>query len=297
MNNEPPQPASETKHLSILHHPIPGSSIIVPLRQLSSSTIDGNSTGTTGTTLWLSSQLLALYISSLPPPAQIRLKYTDNGNGGDYNRNRDQGRGPYDEGKIERQRVLDLGSGIGYLPLCLAQMGYDALATDVPSVIDSVLKHNITSGLDAIRRPNPTNPGALHSLGNVEVVTLDWETVSHTGLLPDNIVNERPHILTTSDTIYAPHLLFPLFETLRFLSMKTRPTVYISLERRDSELVDRALKRAGEMGLVLRRIDAVKIGKLMDSSGWMKEGWDDVEIWKGKFTRSSLGSLPAPPTP
>jgi hypothetical protein len=275
---EPPIAASETKHLPILHHPIPGTSIIIPLKQLSSSASSSDSSGTatgtgtgtgtetTGTTLWLSSQLLALYFASLPPPRHD---------------------------KKHRQRVLDLGSGIGFLPLCLASRGYKVIATDVPSVIDSVLSQNISTGLSEIKRLD------TRSDPDVQVTTLDWETVAQTGQLPDS-VNGKIDMLITSDTIYAPHLVRPLFETLRIISFSSsssssssgrgsgQPTIYITLERRDSTLVDSALEIANDMGLALRRVDRGKIDRLRDEAGWNKDDWDDVEIWKGKFTRASF---------
>ena len=282
----PPLAASETKHLSLLHHSIPGTSIVLSLKQLSSTSTssssssnsnsnsksNGTSTGTTGTTLWLSSQLLALYFSSLPPPPPPR------------------------HDSRRKHTVLDLGSGIGYLPLCLAERGYQVISTDIPAVIESVLSHNISTGLATINEHSHSHSHSAYSDGSgsipdVQVMTLDWETVAETGQLPEPLLGIRVDTLITSDTIYAPHLVFPLFETLRIISSTTpgnAPTIYISLERRDSALVDQALGRAAEMGLIMRRVDKGKIDKLMLEAGWNLEDWDDVEIWKGKFTKSSL---------
>lgn len=97
-------------------------------------------------------------------------------------------------------------------------------------------------------------------------------------------------MLVTSDTIYAPHLVLPLFRTLQTISaaQPSAPTIYVGLERRDSALVDSALGMAEGMGLILRRVDKGKIDRLMQEAGWSVEEWDDVEIWKGKFTKASL---------
>lgn len=298
----PPLAASETKHLALLHHPIPGTSIVLPLKQLSSTsttnssgtlagTGSGSGTGATGTTLWLSSQLLALYFASLPLPPAPSPRH-----------------GIGSRSAVGRMHtVLDLGSGIGYLPLCLAQRGYRVIATDIPTVIESVLSHNITTGLDAITAHSNSNSHSHRYLSgppDVQVTTLDWETVSETGQLPESLRGLKVDTLITSDTIYAPHLVHPLFETLRLISISIScgtgsiPTIYISLERRDSALVDSALGVAADMGLIMRRVDKGKVDRLMLEAGWATEEWDDVEIWKGKFTKSSLSlSLSKPAGP
>jgi hypothetical protein len=64
--------------------------------------------------------------------------------------------------------------------------------------------------------------------------------------------------------------------------------IYVGLERRDPGLIDGALGKARDMGLSLNRIDKGKIDRLMEDDGWEIGEWDDVEIWKGKFTRSSI---------
>jgi predicted nicotinamide N-methyase len=242
-NPQPPEPASSTKHHSILHHTIPFASTTLALRQISSST-SGESTGTTGSTLWLSAQLLSLYLLSLP---------------------------------FKKGTVLDLGSGIGYLPLCLRSKGYEVIATDIPEVIESVLRDNIINGLDTMSSPD----------GGIEVSALDWENVYATVQLPDSLTGRKIDMITTSDTLYAPHLLQPLLTTLQVLSdaQKAPPTIYVGLERRDPGLIEKTLDEARSMGLNLNRIDKGRIDRLMAEAGWNGEEWDDVEIWKGKFGR------------
>lgn len=257
----PPLPASETKHLPLLHHPVPGTSVVLPLRQVSSSTTsEDGSTGTTGTTLWLSAQLLALYLLTSSAPTS--------------------GAG--------RKLALDLGSGIGYLPLCLAHHGYDTIATDIPEVIEHVLGHNVQQGLSALSSASDLGRKA----GKIDVIALDWTSDA----IPEAIRGRKLDMITTSDTVYAPHLLDPLLVTLRRLSasQQHQPTIYVSLERRDSALIDDALSRAAQMGLALRRIDKAKIDRVMDDANWDQEGWDDVEIWKGKFSRASLAAITCP---
>jgi len=152
------------------------------------------------------------------------------------------------------------------------------IATDIPQVIESVLKRNINDGLAVI---DPTGKAGI------EVIPLDWTQVSPNGL-PTSLVGRKIDIITTSDTFYAPHLLIPLLETLRFISLEsnTQPVIYVGLERRDPGLIDRAMEEARVMGLKLNRIDGGRVEKLMIDAGWEVEEWDDVEIWKGKFARA-----------
>jgi predicted nicotinamide N-methyase len=193
--------------------------------------------------------LLALYILSLPTPSSSK-----------------------------KVTVLDLGSGIGFLPLCLRSKGYEVIATDIPEVIESVLGPNVDEGLKH-----------LEQSGGIEVIPLDWETVSSSRELPVSLKGKKIDIITTTDTLYAPHLLEPLLVTLRLLSTSpTQPMIYVGLERRDPGLIDGALEKARDMGLSLNRVDKGKIDRLMEDDGWEIGEWDDVEIWKGKFTRSSI---------
>lgn len=147
------------------------------------------------------------------------------------------------------------------------------IATDIPVVIESVLEGNIKDGSKVLERNGP----------EIEVIPLDWTQVSGNGL-PKSLQDRKIDIITTSDTFYAPHLLMPLLETLKALSA-SQPVIYVGLERRDPGLIDQAMEEARLMGLKLNRIDKSKIDKLMVEAGWEIEEWDDVEIWKGKFTR------------
>lgn len=158
--------------------------------------------------------------------------------------------------------------------------GYEVIATDISEVIESVLRDNVDNGLATVSSGKD----------GIEVVTLDWETVSATGNLPEYLIGKKIDTITTSDTFYAPHLLRPLLATLRTLSdtQKTQPVIYVGLERRDPGLIDKALHEARSMGLNLNRIDKGRIDKLMFEAGWDGEEWDDVEIWKGKFARTSV---------
>ena len=107
------QPASLTKHLPLIHHPLPRQCLpagaeqdesILRLKQISSSNSDSRndtdssqekgagSTGTTGTTLWLGGQLMSCYMAETLPAGSAM-----------------------ESGRRRHKRVLELGGGIGFL--------------------------------------------------------------------------------------------------------------------------------------------------------------------------------------
>jgi Lysine methyltransferase len=99
-----PIPAHQTKDVSLLHYPI------TPFRNvdiIQKAPLDSVSTGTT---LYLSSQLLAHYICETLP-----------------------------KGK----RAIELGAGTGLVSLALGILGWEVWATDLSNVIDDVLSTNI----------------------------------------------------------------------------------------------------------------------------------------------------------
>ena len=95
MSDSTSLPASLTKHLDYLAHPLPRqvsthASLIHPveLQQRSAACSENTGTGTTGTTLWLGAQLMAAYLA--------------------------ESLGYIDEGQSSKQ-VIELGGGVGYL--------------------------------------------------------------------------------------------------------------------------------------------------------------------------------------
>jgi hypothetical protein len=132
-------PASLTKHLQTISHPLPRqcftsqsdqdeSDMIVRLRQISSSSSSSTSTtnspnrtqspgmenhpstsvastGTTGTTLWLGGQLMSCYIAETLPNGSITSPAGTAAEGGSAG----------DLGGRRSKRVLELGGGVGFL--------------------------------------------------------------------------------------------------------------------------------------------------------------------------------------
>ena len=287
-------PASETKHLDVVHHSLPNANdlrTVLTLRQLSGTTttrhdkgihkgLDGNGngigtqgtgTGTTGTTLWLGAQVLACYLSATLPSGSP---------------------------STGTKKVLELGSGVGYLSLVLASMGYGVIATDIEPVLSSVLRPNIEDGLRVLR-----GRGAETGTGDISVKHLDWNvfvfaaTEAESSELKPLEEEEgfgfgHLNTIVMSDTIYHPPLILPLFSTIRRLSVQSghghglpTPTLYFALERRDSRLVDQALETARSMGFELKRVGNGRVAKAVRATGWgwRDESWAGIEVWKGRY--------------
>lgn len=206
---------------------------------------DGQSNGSA---LWLGGQILSVYLKSIR---------TNNGNA---------------------RTAIELGSGIGfsaYVPaskaylsmlrmhrLALASMGWNVVSTDLPGVITSVLDQNISN-----------NSAGLS--GTVQVRELDWTC--------EKIPVDGPFdLIISSDTLYNPDLIHPFFRTVQALCTATS-LIYISIERRDPALIDRALYEARTTWhFKTERIPYGKLVKAMQkaSLNWDREDWDDVEVWK-----------------
>lgn len=260
-----PLPASHTKHLELLFHPLPQDpSVILPLKQISSS--GSTSIGTTGTTLWLSAQVLSSYLSSLPSSMPEKAL-----------------------------RVIELGAGIGYTSLVLASLGYQVTSTDIEPVFSSVLAPNLETGKDRLVRSRlPCN---------VYARKLDWTDISRLQQGEKSVkelewVAEGWDMVVMTDTFYAPQILEPLWDTLIYLSSNSksppsppkeekekekRPPIYIALEARDPVFISRALEIGRQKGFELKKIAVRRVARDVERWGWSREDWEGIDVWKGRW--------------
>lgn len=126
-----PRPAHDIKHLPILHYTF--KSRTYSLRQSQDSS-------ETGSTLWLSSQILAEYLV---------LHHTK------HRRRKDS------------SKCLELGSGIGLLALIVRDcLGITIVASDLPTICQTILKHNIAENTD------------FGSDIEIQIKELDWCKIS-----------------------------------------------------------------------------------------------------------------------
>jgi hypothetical protein len=177
--------------------------------------------------------------------------------------------------------------------LALASLGWDVLATDIPHVIQSVLKNNVTSNLAALPPDS----------GTVQVRELDWfvspanwawdhkSIISHSSPLDPastlcpTLLCPPFDLIISADTVYASNLIEPLLRTLYTLStLSSRPPpIFLCVERRDPLLLDRLLAEAKEKWkFSVERIPHKKLARSLGKSGvhWENSDWDGVELWK-----------------
>ncbi|GAC75744.1 hypothetical protein PANT_18d00043 [Moesziomyces antarcticus T-34] len=259
-------PAHQTKHLSELVYRFPRIDTAFRLVQRSD-------TNSTGSSLWLSSQVLSAFLLHTHAKPQLRT--------GSH---------------VKRKRMLELGSGTGLLSLLMVRLGWDVVATDIEPVLDSVLRPNIDAGLYQLVNEGHADPEQIH------VCTLDWTAAEEckTGSLRDAIwrMNStessgtsggpRLDLIVTADTIYEPGLIRPLLSTISYVYRRqtdVKPTILLALERRDPAHIDHALQIArDDFDLPLKQIPAKRIRKIFDTLGdgatWTRDDWSGVEIWK-----------------
>ncbi|KAH7107548.1 putative methyltransferase-domain-containing protein [Auriculariales sp. MPI-PUGE-AT-0066] len=177
--------------------------------------------------------------------------------------------------------ALELGSGIGLTALAVACLGFTVLATDIPLVHDTVLARNIVANAHAVPPP-----------GTVSSRVLDWLVP-----FPDSLSDPPPALVFTADTLYAPHLITPLLQTLHAASLPARAPCYLCIERRDPALVDAALRAASDVWHFTvtriphkKLIDALRRGGV-DQAALSAGDWADLEIWK--FTHPKTPPLAA----
>lgn len=199
---------------------------------------------------------------------------------------------------------------LGHLPLnshslALCSLGWDVLATDLPSVIDSVLAQNISNNLTNL----PTESGAI------QIRALDWTVPPEEWTWEDSTViasskvpaalpaDERSPLLAapfdliiTADTVYSSQLVDPLLRTLSHLHAISvtsddpkkphYPQIYVCIERRDPALVDHFLDEAKNT-FAVARIQSRKVLDAMERKGllWSKEDWEGMEVWEFKRAR------------
>ncbi|CAE6433722.1 unnamed protein product [Rhizoctonia solani] len=266
------EPAHNTKHLPFLH---------IPFREHVFVLAQADDGASNGTALWLSGQVLAAYIASLPTPAK------------------------------NAARVIELGSGIGFTALVLASLGYHVLATDAHSSVLSLLAQNI-------QRNNQNLPGSIHVRELdwcVPPERWDWSdpsSITSPCAYSDSEPRVAPPVfdlIVTADTLYVPHLTPHLLRTLDHIQALTpvtrlspprpdssqpeatnnsrsrRPTTLVALERRDPTLIDAALALVPGS---LTRIPHKKLSKALQGVGWNWDAgdWEGVEIWKIKWGKS-----------
>ncbi|GAA6023047.1 hypothetical protein JCM11491_000375 [Sporobolomyces phaffii] len=267
-------PAYDSKEHNVLDYVLPNGTR-VSIHQ------DSSSPDSTGRTIWLGAQVLAVYLHDLFGSTSALGSTSRRGK--------------------SRQTVVDVGAGTGLVSLSLASIGFDVLATDLGLIVDGVLGGNVSAN-DATLAINGTDQP------RVETKVLDWFQDPKEWTW-DSDTHEDPlgapfDLVVSADTIYDPSLSQPLLRTLHALASLSRPgqttsssspPVYLALEARDPALISAFLESAEqEWDFKCSRIDHAKIKKLVESPqsglGWDESAWEGVELWKLRLRKPSAHS-------
>ncbi|CEH11778.1 S-ADENOSYLMETHIONINE-DEPENDENT METHYLTRANSFERASE DOMAIN-CONTAINING PROTEIN [Ceraceosorus bombacis] len=296
-----PLPASDTKHLDLLPYPLPALDVTLLLKQRSAASTEYEAS--TGTTLWLSSQILVCYLIA----NKVKLARS----------NRRESR--------DAPRAIELGSGTGMLALVLTRLGFETLATDIEPALCQVLRPNLSDNAEALAlaaaAANPKGDG--NAFMTPRSACLDWTECPATSdagtakaershstrhdvaqlcaarwaaqLCKDAQVPPPWSLILSTDTLYHPPLIAPFWSTVKALVLASRaaahhnvdshdpsaprpgaaaadkqskgcdPVVLIALERRDSSLIDEALQVGRHHGFDLKQVSQRTLRKAVDA--------------------------------
>ncbi|KAM0792337.1 hypothetical protein ACM66B_005020 [Microbotryomycetes sp. NB124-2] len=304
-----PLPAWQTKQTLLLDYELPTGQLAV-IEQACSGV-----QASTGTTVWLGSQILSAYVAETHKTAFASTKRSN---------------GPSER---RRKRALDVGSGTGLMAITLSSLGYDVVATDIACISDTLLATNLERFKQTLTTSNNNSSAPCQKL---ESRTLDWfappsswkfDRQSISPPAEDDaascaaVVNPAAQeayltppfdLITTCDSVYDMSLVQPLVRTLTSLALSSavvKPTIYVALENRDplvtkaffdllhethetdSPSEARSAQRLGgkdgsmttrSLSWSASRIPDTTIDKIAASKlGWHdKSDYDGVEIWK-----------------
>ena len=229
-----PLPAHETKDVSPLIYPL---TTYKTVQIIQKSPIDSVSTGTT---LYLSSQLLAHYLQ---------------------------------ETTRRGTKVVELGAGTGLVSIALGILGWEVWATDLPNVIEDVLRINVDRNRE----------------GTIVVQELDWCRDSWTWIHPhttDSDQSKQPEfdLIVCADGIYSKELIEPLLRTLKSLSGSKSPSILLSFERRDAPVIESFFEQSCIFGFTSKKINVRRLlGRQFFRWGWTPNDYHSAEIWSMRF--------------
>ncbi|KAH9454564.1 hypothetical protein Pst134EB_014636 [Puccinia striiformis f. sp. tritici] len=276
-----PIPSSETKHLALLKYPlwppIEGCSISDGIQRVAHLNQNDDCRTSTGSTLWLSSQILSAYLLATLSKNMARAK-------------------------SRSLRAVEVGAGTGLLSITLSALSYTVLATDIEPSLTQILLPNVrnwmednpsagkicTCQLDWNLEPDPQSIcTAFSSDANLELTSdlnLPTESDGQARILTrqDGLATISIDLIVSADTVYTVELIRPLLTTLTKLTTMSlkQPLIYIALERRDPNLVDSFFRIAVEMGFRATQVEHNRLRKWVDSTGWIDGDWEAVEVWK-----------------
>lgn len=265
MDNTLEQSLSDTKGLPVF------SITLFPSLSLELSQI--SNTQNHGTTVWDSAKVLAFYLTDTMKRPSWMLE----------------------DGKVKIQntkKCIELGSGCGLGGLTMAALGFDTIMTDLPAVIDHVLRTNHERNRrhikdwwhQLIEQSQPENAAYPLPDPKIRVEALDWLQFSQLDGCTGSEANscmpwlDPPYdYILAADCIYATELILPLLRCCWLLASSTT-TILVALEHRDDIVVNSFVQQAKSLGFDIRMVPkkSLRIKAV---------GNEDIEIWKLKKKR------------
>lgn len=231
-------------------------------------------------------QVLSVYLHELlkRPPGGPRPRAIDLGAGTGASRR---------ENLRDRSRA-DGRSLTGLLSLSLASQGFDVLATDVPSIANTLLASNLS------RNSSLVDVGASAPI--LEARPLDWfaepstwtwdqpsvtplDSISPSQDALSTILSPPFDLIVTTDSIYHPTLSQPLLRTLTALTKLCPPStpVFVALEVRDPVLIAAFFDSARtEWGFKCAMVEEERLKMIVRRRlpEWEDEDWEGVQVWR-----------------
>ncbi|OZJ06771.1 hypothetical protein BZG36_00385 [Bifiguratus adelaidae] len=179
---------------------------------------------------------------------------------GQYNATMDHGTTVWDSGKVLTEYLwnnvgpnlagrscLELGSGCGLVGLIMAARGCDTTLTDLPQVVDGILKKNAERNAWLLREAGVE--------AQVKVQALDWIEFAKSGDAQersDYALGPFDYVLAT-DCVYSLDLLEPLLTTMQRVISSTT-TTFVAMERRDPYVINTFINATKQAGFDVRAV-------------------------------------------
>jgi predicted nicotinamide N-methyase len=229
-----PLPAHQTKDISPLNYPL------TPFTTVQLTQKSPLNSVSTGTTLYLSSQLLAHYIQETLPKGT---------------------------------RAIELGAGTGLVSIALGLLGWKVWSTDLLNVIDDVLRDNIARNWEESAIVVQELDWCDDTWKWIYPPAMETNSDATTSMPEFDLI-------ACADGLYAKELIDPLLKTLVSLSGCHSPLILVAFERRDSGVIDLFFEQARSLGFTTKKINLRRIlGRQLARWGWATEDYHSAEIW------------------
>eukprot|EP01060_Flectonema_neradi_P016485 TRINITY_DN23095_c0_g1_i1.p1 TRINITY_DN23095_c0_g1~~TRINITY_DN23095_c0_g1_i1.p1 ORF type:complete len:253 (+),score=46.85 TRINITY_DN23095_c0_g1_i1:31-759(+) len=162
---------------------------------------------------------------------------------------------------VKGKKIIELGSGLGYLASVMAMQGADVLATEMEEMLP-LLARNTSIAISTARGEGKT------SVKEVSVARLDWTT--HTDDIPKLPFTPPYDIILATDVIYLEEYLPPFLDTVSAL-LRTSPSasIYVCVDvRNENTLAQFHKSLVDDLCLTVKTIPHKKLPPPYNGPDW-----------------------------